>query len=723
MSVSIVPSVLEAVTVYAQGALVTRAARVKAEGGRLPTRVRIPALPLSLRTGSLRAFVRKGPAGLIVRDVRAELDVERPPEVDVPAEQKALEAAQERWSAKQTELGRVVHRIQILKGLRPRFVKPKEGEAPRPAAVGALLELTDFVSQELEALQPLALSLEEEAKKLAEEVELRRRRINEASSANRTERTVVRRAAVLTLSDVAGAEDAELLLEYSVNAARWAPAYELNLSRAMDSGALELRANVIQRTGEDWTGAKLSLSTASLDRRAELHELKSLRIGRRQPPSARSGWREAPAGLDELFVDYERAPQPPAPPRPAIISAAHDDGERTRAGTFKGARSAPAMPMAPPPPPMPAAMPVSAAMPVAQAAAAPGGMPPPAPKAARPAAAPRARAAKKIAFLESEKSAAPELEESLEGGGGFGGLAPEPPSGVEPESSLLDYDALEVAGANQPNRGKLARPQVSRELIALAALDIQINVSALFAVVERHVYEVQSAKLPTYSVSPRDSAAYFDYRFALTAPVTVPSDGSWHVLPVFTANVALTPEYYAVPSVDPLVFRTVKLENRTPHALLAGPVDVRLGDEFLMTSPLPTLAPGQVERLGLGVEESIKVSRNTRFDESSGGVFGGSTVLTHGIEVEVANRLAWPVSVEVRDRVPTAMQGEKDIKVEELEVKPPWSKPERTAGQVPIEGERAWKVRLNPSETQKLSSTFVVRIPSSKMLEGGNRRV
>jgi uncharacterized protein (TIGR02231 family) len=194
-------------------------------------------------------------------------------------------------------------------------------------------------------------------------------------------------------------------------------------------------------------------------------------------------------------------------------------------------------------------------------------------------------------------------------------------------------------------------------------------------------------------------------------------------VPVFSAPVGLSAEYVCVPSMESRAFRTVKVENRTPHALLAGPVDITLGEEFLMTSPLPTLAPGATQRLGLGVEESIKVSRNTRFDEASGGVFGGSSLLTHHVCVELANRTSQRVTVEVLERVPAVpSSAEKDIKVDEAEVRPAWSKRALLPGETPVEGERAWKVTLQPGETQTLNATWAVRIPSSKMLVGGNRR-
>jgi hypothetical protein len=141
-----------------------------------------------------------------------------------------------------------------------------------------------------------------------------------------------------------------------------------------------------------------------------------------------------------------------------------------------------------------------------------------------------------------------------------------------------------------------------------------------------------------------------------------------------------------------------------------------------MTSPLPTLVPGATQRLGLGVEEALKVSRHTRFDELSGGMFNNNSTLQHHVRVELANRTSQHVTVEVLERVPAVPPSEKDIKVEESEVKPPWSKRTPPPGETPVEGERAWRLTLQPGETQTLSAAWTVRIPSNKVLVGGNRR-
>jgi hypothetical protein len=763
----VVPSVLDAVTVHADGALCTRVATLSADNGRLPLQVRINGLPLGLNAGSLRAAVLQGPAGLAVRDIRPGFDVQLPPEADVPKEQRAIEEAEDALSRIDAQLARNSQELELTKKLKPSFFKPEPGQPPREASPTAVLAMGLFVDEHLAALYSQKLELEKQRRDTVAELQLRRARLEESSSSIRSQRAVLYRAAIITLSEASQAQgETRLVLEYAVRGARWVPGYELRMPRSLDSGTLRMRASVLQRTGEDWTNVKLSLSTADLHRRADVPELKALRIGRRQPPPARSGWREPPPGLDELFSGYDAAsslppPARPEPPKRSItmeVPAMPMELQEGAAGSYAESRvladepvpeaeEAPRMSYQNIPRPAAAApMSPAAAMPAPKTKGGFGALfsgsaaPPPPPPA--PAGAPmRSRGgggmemAKKSAplggvakdMLRAPGGAPRDLGMDDEDMDGYGGGAPQSgaePATVEPAGSLLDYDTLELAPAGQPgSRGKLQPQPIysSREVLAITAMHVQVDIVSLLAVRQQDMERAYHMPPPTWAVPPRQSTPFFDYRYDVEARMDVPSDGVWHTVSVFSAPVGLVAEYLCVPSMEPQVFRTVMVENRTPHALLAGPVDVTLGDEFLMTSPLPTLAPGATQRLGLGVEESIKVSRNTRFDEASGGVFGG-TVLTHRVSLEVANRLGRPVTVELRERVPVVPNGEKDIKIEETEVKPAWRAPTPLPGETPVDGERAWRVTLKAGEKQSLDAAWVVKIPSSKMLQGGNRR-
>ncbi|MDH6579366.1 hypothetical protein P3T29_005052 [Kitasatospora sp. MAP5-34] len=157
------------------------------------------------------------------------------------------------------------------------------------------------------------------------------------------------------------------------------------------------------------------------------------------------------------------------------------------------------------------------------------------------------------------------------------------------------------------------------------------------------------------------------------------------------------------------------LTNATDRALLAGPVEVGVDGQFLLTAALPTLAPGGTRRVGLGVAEGIRVARRTELRESTAGMLNSTTVLDHRVHVELANRLGRPVTVEVRERVPVS--SDTDIRIEE---RPGWQEAEPSDDLPP--STRRWRVELPAHGAVELDGGYEIRIPAGKTLHGGNRR-
>ena len=330
---------------------------------------------------------------------------------------------------------------------------------------------------------------------------------------------------------------------------------------------------------------------------------------------------------------------------------------------------------------------------------------------------------------DAEEEMAPEMDalSSLDEGDG-GGYGNDLDAATVESSGLAanfgDYARLAMGGPeNHGTRGKLANAS-EWDFAFVAGMSVQIDV--VMEIVSRSqqaAYEVQGLSLPSLC-NPVTSVKSFDYRYDCGARLDVPSKGKWVLVPVMSCAVGLTPEYVCVPSVEQKVYRTLTIANRSTHALLPGPVDVTAGDEFLMTTNLPAIGPGaeQSHRLGLGVEEAIKVARKTQYKETSGGFLGGSTVLPHDVEIELNNRLAAPALIEVRERVPTVDANEKDLKVEEVGSTPPWEKVDGPVDGLIVKGARRWRVTVPGGQSVKLSAQFAVRMPADKMLVGGNRR-
>lgn len=674
-------STLDSVVVYAQGAVCRRLARgnVSPDG-----RVRVTGLPRSLDPGSLRARVL-GAVGVRVTEARVEVEAE-PLGTDTPDEsRREVERLRDEYAAAQGRRDRQMSLIEEVGALHPVPPARRREDPHRRTPVDAWLELAEFVDERLTGLHNRLVELEEALRNVEHELTVATDRLARPSTDAPSAHVETTVCAVLALD---GTGDAEVELEYGVPGAVWVPAYRLTHRQGDGSGRLVLRASVAQRTGEDWTGVRIALATADLRRRTDLPRLRSIRIGRSQPAPAPSGWREPPAGLVDLFSGYDAAgPGPATTVAPMAVAG--------------GSASGPVPPPPPPPPPAPQSYGgPPAALP------APGGAPPEVlgggiPVLAQPAGSVpgnRPRTGGRSFAGAPMAPAAP------------GRAAPPPPPAAvagppQPSGAELDYAALVLCGPDEQagRRGRLF-PDSPFDPVA--------------AEYRRRAEAVAALPLPGQAVRPRESAGSFDHRFDATARADIPSDGTWHTVTVGEIPVGLRTEYLCVPSVEQTVYATLVLSNATDQALLAGPVEVTVDDDFLLTAALPTLAPGGVRRVGLGPAEGIRVTRRTNLHESTSGLRNDTTVLDHRVHVELANRLARPVTVEVRERVPVT--SDPDVRIEE---RADWTAPEEGAGpDRHAPGTRVWRLELPSGDTAALDGGYEIRIPTGKALVGGNRR-
>ncbi|MFJ7200632.1 MULTISPECIES: DUF4139 domain-containing protein [unclassified Streptomyces] len=661
-------STLDSVVVYAQGALCRRLARgrVSPDG-----RVRVTGLPRSLDPDSLRARVLGAP-GVRVGEARVEVAAEPLGAGTPDGLRHEFERLRDTCAATQGRRDRQLSLIEEIRALHPVPPARKRDDPHRRTPVGAWLELADFVEERLTGLHRRLIELEEALRDAEHELAVAADRLARASTDAPPAHVEATVCAVLSL-DGAGDTEVELELEYGVPGAVWVPAYRLTHRQGDDSGRLVLRASVAQRTGEDWTGVRIALATADLRRRTDLPRLRSIRIGRSQPAPAPSGWREPPAGLVGLFSGYDAAGPAPVPASAPLAVGA---------GAVSG-------PLPPPPPPSSPAPRGYGAAPAAGTAPGDGyGAPPGAFGGA-------------MRFAGTPAPTAPAAP---------GRAAPPPPPAPvtgppQPSGAELDYAALVLCGPDEQGgrRGRLF-PGTAFDPVATEY--------------RRRAEAVAALPLPGHAVRPRESAGSFDHRFDATARADIPSDGTWHTVTVGEIPVGLRTEYLCVPSVEQTAYATLVLSNATGQALLAGPVEVTVDDDYLLTAALPTLAPGDVRRVGLGPAEGIRVTRRTNLHESTSGLRNNTTVLDHRVHVELANGFARPVAVEVLERVPVT--SDPDVRIDE---RADWTTPEEGAGpDRHAPGTRVWRLDLPAGATAALDGGYEIRIPTGKALVGGNRR-
>lgn len=656
------------VTVHRDGAIVERAGEVAVGDGRIV----VSRLPLLLDEDSLRVGVE----GARLKGVRLGLDLagaDREDEGELRVEVRRARVEVE----VQDERLALLHQQRALIGeLLPAPPPSEERPPPGPEQLAAWRVLP-------EALGAWAADLDEQVARAEQERLRAQRRVAELETRLRQASTEAvwrhwlptRRAELA----VEGEGAARVVLSYRIRGATWTPAYALHADANLRGGRLLVRALVAQATGEDWSGVRLSLATASCMRRTSVPELRALRLGTAQPP-VRTGWRELPDDLETLFP-ADLTPKPAAPARRA-------EEPTSRTG-------------APPPPPAMQA-PASVARRGRFLSSLPslpslgrgsGGPPTPA--------GPEDRAAEPSALV------------SL----------PPPSAGLDVSREALDYPALRIAsweeaegrrGRLEPaSLGRLAEeegvPAIGREQLDRRRAELTAAASAV----------ARAERLPPDHVLPGPLQGA-DFRYDAGEQVSVASNGAFHSVSVLSAEVRLDVRHRAVPRLDPRVFRAVTAVLDEAVPLLPGPMDVHVGGALEQRVGWQGSAAGAELRLGLGVEDAIRVARNVHYREETAGIFRGERRLHTEIETTFASSLPRAVEVEVLERTP--VPGADDVTVELLGSTPA-AEPWRGDAEGPIlEGGLRQVVPLVAGGEATASLHYAVTVNARQELIGGDRR-
>lgn len=297
---------ITAVTVFSDRAQVTRQASVALKAGtNLVTLENMPQLMMeqSLRAegkGAGRARI----AGITVKNVfldRTRDKRVRELEDEITRLTRQVEGIEARRKALAAQRA-FIDSIRVGWGERI----SKEMGAGKPTAA----ELTDavrFVGDNTGKVEEQLYAAEAEKKTLADRIAALRREL-EQNRADRMKEVRSVQVAVEAERDM----KFDLNLTYLVSQASWAPSYDVRLAPDGKEAGLTYRAGVWQKTGEDWPGVKLTLSTASPESGGGAPELTPWRISFYEPPRPlpylARGKMAAPASAPMPAQDFAGAP-------------------------------------------------------------------------------------------------------------------------------------------------------------------------------------------------------------------------------------------------------------------------------------------------------------------------------------------------------------------------------------------------------------------------------
>jgi uncharacterized protein (TIGR02231 family) len=290
-------SAIDAVTVYPDGASVTRLITVDLTAG--DTTLVAKDFPLGLDASSLRV---EGEAATKI--VIGAIDAKPPraaPPVNLPEIDKRIEALKD----ERVNLDGAIAAANARRKFAERFAEAspaglgEKGEA-RPIAEWRLAFAA--VADEVAAADTAIREAERKQRDIDREVA--------RLEADRADKPPSKLEVRIDLAATAPAR-ATLKVTYAVRHARWTPLYDARLDTGTKDRkpALELirRADITQTTGEDWSNVALAVSTVKMTRGGSAPDLKSLIVQYPSPPPPA----RAMGAVSDLRQD--RAVMAPAP--------------------------------------------------------------------------------------------------------------------------------------------------------------------------------------------------------------------------------------------------------------------------------------------------------------------------------------------------------------------------------------------------------------------------
>lgn len=260
------------VTVYADRAQVTRLATVSLAGE--PTRHAFAQLPGWIDEGSVRVSLSPADAGQILdvqirrtylaktsneEFLKAEAAVrDISDQIGALDDEKAVLDAQ----SKHVDAIRMFSLDKLPKDVAGREIKPDEYALS-----------VEFIANSLRKLAVARRELDKKRRDLQPELNARQQKLNDLRQRSQLEQRTV----VVTLKGAP--KNAQLSLLYMLPGATWEPVHELRASPEAKNVSLASYAVVTQTTGEDWTGANLSLSTQRSAETMKIPELEAMLVG------------------------------------------------------------------------------------------------------------------------------------------------------------------------------------------------------------------------------------------------------------------------------------------------------------------------------------------------------------------------------------------------------------------------------------------------------------
>ena len=193
-------------------------------------------------------------------------------------------------------------------------------------------------------------------------------------------------------------------------------------------------------------------------------------------------------------------------------------------------------------------------------------------------------------------------------------------------------------------------------------------------------------------------------RFEIDKKYSIPSDGDVTVIEIDKFSVPANYNYFAAPVLNENVFLTAKVGNWEQYNLLPAEANVYFEGSYSGKTNINPGATTDSLTISLGVDPNIVVKRTQRNDFKKTTFIGNNKIVHKGFEIEIRNNKQTDIQLTLVDRIPITQN--KSIKLDDIETGTSMYDKEK--------GILKWIIKLDSGETDKVEHSYSIKYPKGK---------
>ncbi|WP_163998749.1 mucoidy inhibitor MuiA family protein [Pyxidicoccus caerfyrddinensis] len=711
---------ISAVTVYSDRARVVRTASITVSGTQ---RVELPRLPDFVDPDSIRVEAQGAEVSSV--DVRP---ASAPPFPQQEARKllATLDGLDDDLARAEAERAAVGLQLEALRQVQPEVnpyaMNPSTGERP-PSAASTWSASAGFLVDTAAKLEARMRELEDRALALKDQ---RTKRLEEAGQLG----TWPRKPGIEVAVTLSGTGLTKVQLSYLVpQRVRWYPRYELQLQPEKQRVQVAFSGRVSQDTGENWEGAKLTLSTALPSTATSLPRFATWKLGTLErfiPEPRRLGvYASAPPPLppstpepdlvyslrQQLLTRASRpvpseAAQTVSSPAQASRSSQSGDASSTLLGTVVDTQSRKPVPDTVVTATSPNLQGEQTVVTDAQGNYRIPSLPPGVYtlRLEKEEFRPYARADIQLRPNRTIRVNVDLLPESLGETVEVTGAPPSLDVGSTTTGVNVDQEFVKRIAVARPG----GRGGASRSFESLA--ESTDGLASGGAVSPEPVVDAYVGLAPPPGWQPprlsddlpASLAGGYDLAFTAPRPETVRSGQGERIVPLLIESWPVQVERHVFPALAADAFLVAQLKSPSRTVLPGGDASLFVGADPAGTAALKLVVPGEAFTLPLGVDPAVRTARNVRLVQAKEGFISKDDLNTYEVTLEVPNPYPFPMQVRVVDQWPLSQDGKVEVKL--VRTSP-------AARQDEQKGELQWDLVVPPSSKSTVSFEYTLRRP------------